>query len=174
MSTGTAGARILHVVPGRVRFHLPGWSEGDRERIEDRFRQVAGVKQVRADALTGNVLIRFDPNATSVTTLLAVDGPTAVRPPQDERTALPAAAPVKVAPTLPRLASGTVGLVSVLAVYRRVGGRVAGGTWLDVAKLFLQLGTLLTGAFAVPQVQFVVGGAETVLRLGALLGRRAA
>ncbi len=166
MSCGTTGARILHAVPGRVRIHLPGWSKGDRGEIESRFREVAGVRHVRADALTGNVLIRFDPAVTSATILLALARRIAAGCRPDEQPV-----PARSRPSLPRLASGSVALVSALRVYRRLGRGVGA---LEAAKLLLRLGVVFSGAFAAPRVQLVVGGAEAVLRVGALLGRRTA
>lgn len=59
-------ARVIHSVPGRVRFHLPGWSGTDDSLLEDRIRGLAGVERVKASALTGNVLVHFDPSKTDV------------------------------------------------------------------------------------------------------------
>src|SRR5438067_2547768 len=63
--------QILSRTPGRVRVHLRGW-KGDRpEQLTARLGGVPGVLGVEANPLTGNVLIRFDPRATSEEVVLA-------------------------------------------------------------------------------------------------------
>jgi hypothetical protein len=62
--------RILSQTPGRLRVHLPGWHGGQPDRIETRVRQLPGVDAARANPLTGNVLIRFDPRVTGPQPLL--------------------------------------------------------------------------------------------------------
>jgi hypothetical protein len=63
-----AETRIIHTMPGRVRIHLPGWTEpGDVER---RVRQIPGVCATQANSLTGNILIRFDPARTDERTVV--------------------------------------------------------------------------------------------------------
>ncbi|MBA2443537.1 MAG: HAD-IC family P-type ATPase [Rubrobacter sp.] len=65
MSPAVAEApRVVHAVPGRVRVSLPGWDGGGSRRMELRLREVAGVRDARANPLTRNVLIRFDPSGT--------------------------------------------------------------------------------------------------------------
>jgi hypothetical protein len=63
-------SRVLSQTPGRVRLHLPGW-DGEVGRVEAQLRQVHGVETVRANPLTGNVLIRFDPRRIDLSRLLA-------------------------------------------------------------------------------------------------------
>ncbi len=63
---------ILHTIPGRLRVHLPGWGGQGKRNIETRLRQVEGVQNVQANALTGNVLIQFDPAVTNEQSILAV------------------------------------------------------------------------------------------------------
>ena len=62
--------RVLSLVPGRLRLHLPGWAGRDVERVQNRLRRVNGVDSVEANPLTGNALIRFDRQTTSEKTLL--------------------------------------------------------------------------------------------------------
>lgn len=62
--------RILSLIPGRMRLHLPGWTEGDAQRIEDHLRRVDGVQRVQANPLTRNILVRFDPRSTEKSMLL--------------------------------------------------------------------------------------------------------
>ncbi len=62
--------RLLHGVPGRARFSLPGWSGRERVAIEARLRALPGVKSAVASPLSGNVLLRFDPTQTSAEALL--------------------------------------------------------------------------------------------------------
>jgi hypothetical protein len=63
--------RLVHSLPGRMRMHLAGWSQAGQCAVEARLRQMPGVHSVRANPLTGNVLIHFDPTATDEQTLLA-------------------------------------------------------------------------------------------------------
>ncbi len=145
---GAAEARILHVSPGRVRIHLPGWAPCEREALENQVRQLAGVRQVHANSWTGNVLILFDPKATRPTTLLT--SCCRVAAPQS----LPSPAP-QIVP-----AANT--------------GRVDTARWLELAKVLFQLGAFLAGFFVSDRVNLVVGGAETLLRLGGLIASRPA
>ncbi|CAA9443468.1 MAG: FUPA24 P-type ATPase [uncultured Rubrobacteraceae bacterium] len=65
MSLAVAGEpRVVHAIPGRMRVHLPGWEGRGPRGLEARLRRVQGVSSARANPLTGNVLIRFDPAAT--------------------------------------------------------------------------------------------------------------
>src|SRR6516165_2076423 len=65
---------ILSLVPGRVRLHLPGWRAGGADAVETRLGRLPGVRWVRANPLTKNVLIHFDPKATTERQLLAAAG----------------------------------------------------------------------------------------------------
>ena len=58
---GAEEARVLHTVPGRIRVHLQAWSGQGKRNLEAMLRQLQGVRKVQANALTGNVLIHFDP-----------------------------------------------------------------------------------------------------------------
>ena len=65
MSLAVAGEpRVVHAIPGRMRVHLPGWEGRGPRGLEARLRRVLGVSSARANPLTGNVLIRFDPTET--------------------------------------------------------------------------------------------------------------
>ena len=65
MSLAVAGEpRIVHAIPGRMRVHMPAWEGRGPRDLEARLRRVQGVSSARANPLTGNVLIRFDPAAT--------------------------------------------------------------------------------------------------------------
>src|SRR5258706_1696350 len=71
MSVAVAqGPSVLHTVPGRVRIHLPEWSGKGKRSLEANLRQVEGVRGVQASAVTGNILIQFDPAITSEQNLL--------------------------------------------------------------------------------------------------------
>ena len=63
--------RVLSRTPGRLRVHLPGWEGGGRDEIEAGLRGLGGVDSVRANPLTGNVLIGFDPRVIAEKDLLA-------------------------------------------------------------------------------------------------------
>jgi hypothetical protein len=62
--------RILSHVPGRVRVHLPDWSGSNAGELETHLAGVEGVRAARANSLTGNVLIHFDPRRLSIERLL--------------------------------------------------------------------------------------------------------
>ena len=63
--------RIVHKLPGRIRMHLPGWEGQGQRGLEARLRRMRGINDVRSSALTRNVLVRFDPNATDDESVLA-------------------------------------------------------------------------------------------------------
>ncbi len=70
MSVALVEPRILHVVSGRVRIHVPGWSGQARRLIETQLSQIEGVYRVQANALTSNILVFFDPTITNEQTIL--------------------------------------------------------------------------------------------------------
>src|SRR5262249_9076855 len=49
---------------GRLRLHLPSRTAEGVDRIEERLGRVQGVESVKANPLTGNVFIHFDPRTT--------------------------------------------------------------------------------------------------------------
>jgi hypothetical protein len=57
-------------LPGRLRFHLPGWVPAQREMVERRLRMVPGVRKACATPETGNLLLLYDPAVTSAARLL--------------------------------------------------------------------------------------------------------
>jgi len=74
---------VVHSSWGRLRVHFPCWP-GSRRQIEARLRVLPGVLAAEANPLTRNVLLTFDPAATSEPALLAalqVRGPAAPIPP---------------------------------------------------------------------------------------------
>jgi len=78
---------LIHAVSGRARLHLPGWSGEGHQRLERCLRGAPGVRSVAANALTGNVLVRFDPTLTDSAALLraaaaSVAGALAAAPPE--------------------------------------------------------------------------------------------
>src|SRR6266487_4440042 len=62
--------RVLHTIPGRLRVHLPGWEGKGKRSIETELRQVQGVQSAQANALTGNILVQFDPSVTNKQAIL--------------------------------------------------------------------------------------------------------
>jgi hypothetical protein len=65
-------AHILSEVPGRLRVHLPRWDGEQPERIEAQLLLTPGVDVVKANPLTGNVLIHFNnPRQTKTSAILA-------------------------------------------------------------------------------------------------------
>src|SRR4051794_35376483 len=63
--------QILHAIPGRVRVSLPGWSGQGHRSIESGLSDVPGVRLVRANPVTGNVVIQFDPRKGKQESILA-------------------------------------------------------------------------------------------------------
>ncbi len=61
---------IRHMVPGRVRVYVPGWAGKGKRTIETGLRLIEGVRGVRANPLTGTVLIEYDPTVTDVQIIL--------------------------------------------------------------------------------------------------------
>ncbi|MBW3629841.1 MAG: HAD-IC family P-type ATPase, partial [Gemmatimonadetes bacterium] len=64
-------ARPIHSTTGRLRVHLPGWSGALPQGLEARLLAEHGVRRVQANALTGNVLVHFDPGSTDEERVLA-------------------------------------------------------------------------------------------------------
>src|SRR5436309_4831142 len=62
--------RVLHTIPGRLRVHVPGWEGQGKRSIETELRQIQGVQSVQANALTGNILVQFDPAVTNEQAIL--------------------------------------------------------------------------------------------------------
>jgi hypothetical protein len=54
-----------------MRLHLPGWTGDGGEQLETCLGRVRGVEHIQANPLTGNVLVCFDPQATTADTILA-------------------------------------------------------------------------------------------------------
>jgi|GEM_PF-5995416 len=59
-AVGSVAISVVHKLPGRLRLHLSDWSEDEREYLEQIIGRVRGVRRVRADSRTGNVLIHYD------------------------------------------------------------------------------------------------------------------
>lgn len=64
-------AHVVHTLPGRLRVHIAGWSGQEPRLLETSIRQVRGVYRARANPLTGNVLVQFDPQTITESVLLA-------------------------------------------------------------------------------------------------------
>jgi len=60
-----ADARTVSAVPGRLRVHLDAWSGAGPRGLEARIRSWSGVRGAQANALTRNVLIRYDAEQTN-------------------------------------------------------------------------------------------------------------
>lgn len=63
----TVTARVVHVLPGRVRLRISGLRGSELLSLRDRIASVPGVMDVQATPRTGSVLIRGD--AVSLSTL---------------------------------------------------------------------------------------------------------
>ena len=81
---------VVHSTRGRLRVHLPHWSRTGDQPIAAAVSSLPGVLDAAASPLTGNVLILFDPQQTSVPALLG-----ALPALRAARTVGPSAAPVK-------------------------------------------------------------------------------
>ncbi len=51
---------VVHSLPGRIRIHLHNCADDEWKRIEQTIGRVQGVQRVRANRLTGNLLINYD------------------------------------------------------------------------------------------------------------------
>ena len=66
-----AEPQVLRATSGRIRVHMPGWSGQGCRRLEDSLRQAKGVVNAQASGVTANILICFDPGATTRSKVLA-------------------------------------------------------------------------------------------------------
>lgn len=71
MTRPAALPRLISAVRGRIRLHLPDWFGAAERDVERRFGKLRGVHRARANGLTGNVLVHFDPARTDAQRLLA-------------------------------------------------------------------------------------------------------
>lgn len=62
--------RIMHAVAGRVRMRLTGQGVEGQKAVAAGLRWSPGVREVQANALTGNLLVLFDPAATDEQAIL--------------------------------------------------------------------------------------------------------
>jgi len=51
---------VVHSLPRRIRIHLHNCADDEWKRIEQTIGRVQGVQRVRANRLTGNLLINYD------------------------------------------------------------------------------------------------------------------
>jgi len=65
--------KIVHQLPGRIKIHLPlikGVSVEKLKLLSDRlfadFELPDGIKKVRPNPITGNVVIEYDPNKIEI------------------------------------------------------------------------------------------------------------
>ena len=62
--------RLVHALPGRARIHVPWWAEQTERTAAPRLARLPGVRQVRGNPLTGNVLVLFDDAVTDLPAIL--------------------------------------------------------------------------------------------------------
>jgi hypothetical protein len=69
--------KIVHQLPGRIKIHLPlikGVSVEKLKLLADRlfadFELPDGIKKVRPNPITGNVVIEYDPNKIDILVFL--------------------------------------------------------------------------------------------------------
>lgn len=91
--------RVLHAIPGRVRMHISEWSGAGKRELETKLRRVEGVRSVQANAVTGNILIQYDPLITDEGNLVTIAG-TLAHDVGDEATSTPAEAETPLPPAI--------------------------------------------------------------------------
>lgn len=70
--------RVVHSIPGRLRLHVPSlkqWGQGNGTLVSMIAQLLAvpeGINEISPCAVTGNVLIRYDPSRLSEGELLAL------------------------------------------------------------------------------------------------------
>jgi Heavy metal associated domain 2 len=69
-----SSSRVVHALPGRVRVHVAALRRADPRTAEARLAAAAGVRRVRANANTGNILIEFDPGRVDEAGVVALAG----------------------------------------------------------------------------------------------------
>jgi hypothetical protein len=63
-AVGSVAMSVIHALPGRLRLHLSDWSGEKPENLQEIIGSVRGVRDVRADSQTRNVLIHYYPAVT--------------------------------------------------------------------------------------------------------------
>jgi hypothetical protein len=153
--------QILSAIPGRLRVHLPGWNGEQPEQIEAQLLLTPGVDAVKANALTGNVLIHFNPRRTNASALVA----SLPKPPEPE----PDSGIEAVAPSLPALPLVRAGVRGVL------GHAVVDAAWFGASFLGRRFGLPLVTWLGPLHVlaDLVVWGAAAASVAGAAAPSRA-
>jgi calcium-translocating P-type ATPase len=86
----TAALRVVHLGSERIRVHWPRWFRSLGPSLDDVLAAIPGAAGVSGNALTGNVLVVFDPTVTDAASVLEalrrVDETLAPQPPSDPRT----------------------------------------------------------------------------------------
>src|SRR3954465_13473825 len=78
----------LHSIPGRLRVKVPEVKRSPEAamRVERRLGELEAVREVRANPLTGNILVLYDPGGTGPERIIE-----ALRPPGSLRSPRPGA-----------------------------------------------------------------------------------
>jgi cation transport ATPase len=71
VTSAIAPPRVLSLLPGRARVHLPAWSGNSPDDVESYLRRMDGLREARANPRTGNILVRFDPQELSADRVLS-------------------------------------------------------------------------------------------------------
>lgn len=66
-----AHLRLIHLLPGRVRIHVPAWDAAAHTLLEARLRLLPGVREASYNPGTANLLVRFEPDRLSMPFLLS-------------------------------------------------------------------------------------------------------
>jgi hypothetical protein len=130
--------RVLSLIPGRIRLHLSSDMGDSVQRLKDRLSRIEGVESVQANALTGNVLIRFDKRAMDADALLAKLNRVLVEPPNGKRLSS------AVLPNTDR--PGRAGYSPLRVVVRGIlGHAVVDSLWFGAGFLGSAMGLPLSG-----------------------------
>ncbi len=56
------GIKVVHYIPGRLRLRVEAVRQAPhlRQRVEEEFARIPGIRKVRASASTGSVLLEYD------------------------------------------------------------------------------------------------------------------
>lgn len=148
--------QVLSLVPGRLRVHLPAWSRNHPSELERRLRSFPGVEDVQASALTGNVLIHFDPSLSANRLLSELGSLPEGRATQTNGSSSATDGESRTAVVAEAVVKGTLGHAAVDAVFytATAGGTALGWTWLaPVAAAHLVLDVFVWGMVLRPVAQ---------------------
>jgi hypothetical protein len=155
VTTTITPPRVLSLLPGRARVHLPAWSGNSPDQMESRLRHL-GLSEARANPRTGNILVRFDPRKLSsdrvLVALSAFQAAWCARAGAGERPESPGASTARTASGKSAVARAAVGgalghaAVDTLFYTGTAAAVAAGWTWVgSLAAVHLVLDVFVWG-----------------------------